>query len=205
MTFAGKFVLVIALCCTFSLHADSPLTSAYFAINYYEYPIVGIAETGHEITDEVAKFLLDETNPIDVKAAVINAIGWNYDGTNNAQKFKEYLAKSHLTSTEKLILSDLTADELMCMGYLIAMDDYFVMDEAINILELAVNKNQTSFTINLILTLVKAQKAMDLDFCKVWSLTSGLLNDKDLKRDIKTSAIQGVVDYMILYKQDCVY
>nr|MBP8917330.1 hypothetical protein [Chitinophagales bacterium] len=96
-------------------------------------------------------------------------------------------------------------DELLCLGYLIAMDDYFVVDEAINILEMAASKKKTSYTINLILAMAKAQKAMDTDFCRVWTLTSAVIQDGSLKRDMKTSAIQAIVDYMILYKTDCAY
>lgn len=201
----GKFIMVLLCLIATVAKADSPLTSTYFASSYYDYPIISSAEIGREVNDEVAAFLLDKNNPIDAKAALINAIGWNYDGNSNATKFKEYLAKAHSTTTEKLDLSDLSADELMCLGYLIAMDDYFVVDEAINILEMAVAKQKTSYTINLILMLAKAQKAMDTDFCRVWTLTSELLQNDTLKRDMKTSAIQSVVDYMILYKADCAY
>ncbi len=202
----NKNFLVIILCLFISVaKADSPLTSTYFASAYYDYDIVSKAEIAREMNDEVAAFLLNKENPIDAKAAVINAIGWNYDGNSNADKFKEYLAKAHSTTTEKLNLSDLSADELMCLGYLIAMDDYFVVDEAINILEMAVAKKKTSYTINLILAMAKAQKAMDTDFCRVWTLTSAVIQDGSLKRDMKTAAIQAIVDYMILYKADCAY
>lgn len=184
--------------------ADSPITSTYFATSYYEYPIVGKAEFSRTVDDDVAAFLLDKKNPIDAKAAVINAIGWSYDGADNAKKFRDALAKSHGSTSEQLKLSDLRADELMCLGYLTAMDNYFNVDDAINMLEMAASKNEKSFTIHMILTLVQAQKAMDTNFCKVWTLTSDLLNDKSLKRDMKTAAIQTVVDYMILYKGDCI-
>ncbi len=202
----NRIYFVILLCLFVSaVKADSPLTSTYFASSYYEYDIVSKAEISRELNDEVAAFLLNKENPIDAKAAVINAIGWNYDGNSNADKFKEYLAKSQGITTEKLNLTDLSADELMCLGYIIAMDDYFVVDEAINILEMAVAKKKSSYTINLILVMAKAQKAMDTDFCKVWTLTSAVVQDGSLKRDMKTSAIQSIVDYMILYKADCAY
>lgn len=205
MNIYRNFLVIILCLLVAKMKADSPLTSTYFASAYYDYEIVSKAEVGREINDEVAAFLLNKENPIDAKAAVINAIGWNYDGNSNAVKFKEYLAKAHATTTEKLNLSDLSADELLCLGYLIAMDDYFVVDEAINILEMALAKKKTSYTINLILVLAKAQKWMDTDFCRVWTLTSAVIQDGSLKRDMKTSAIQSIVDYMLLYKADCVY
>ncbi len=186
-----------------SIKADSPLTSTYFASSYYEYAIVSKAEVSRTVDDEVAAYLLDKNNPIDVKAAVINAIGWSYDGNGNAKKFREYLAAAHNTTTAQLNLSDLRSDELMCLGYLTGMDDYFQVDDAINMMQMAADKKKSSFTIHMLLAMLQAQKAMDTDFCKVWTLTSAVLNDTSLKRDIKTAAIQAVVDYMILYKSSC--
>lgn len=200
-----NFLFACILSMAVTAKADSPITSTYFAVNYYEYPIVIAAETARSLTREVADYLLNEDNPIDVKAAVINAIGWNYEGNGNAQTFKEMIAKSKGATTQQLNLNDLSAHELMCLGYFIAMDNYFIVEEAINILEMSAAKNENSFTINMILTMVKGQQAMDTNFCKVWTLTSDLLNDKSLERDIKTAAIQTVVDYMILYKMDCLY
>ncbi|HRF76478.1 MAG TPA: hypothetical protein PLB46_07895 [Chitinophagales bacterium] len=187
-----------------TLKADSPLTSTYFAASYYDYSIVSQAEVNRGLNDEIAAYLLNEDNPIDVKAAIINGIGWNYDGTNNSELFKEYLAKSKGITTAQLNLDDLSAHQLFCLGYLMGLDNYFVVDEAINVLEKAAAKNKTSFTIHLVLNITKAQKAMDTDFCKVWKLTAETLNNKTLKRDMKTAAIQSVVDYMLLYKGDCI-
>lgn len=198
-------IIAVAMFAAFSVKADSPVTSTYFAGSYFDYAIVLQAESAHELNETIADYLLDEDNPIDVKAAIINAIGWSLDGTSNSEKFKTYIAKKRGITTAQINLDNLSGDELFCLGYFLAYDDYFVVDEALNMLEKAVAKNKTSFTVNMVYTLVKAQKAMDTDFCKVWKLTAELLNDKTLKRDMKTSAIQLVVDYMILYKQDCYY
>ncbi len=185
--------------------ADSPLTSTYFAANYPEYPIIEKAVFDRAFNDDVAAFLLDSKKPIDAKAALINAIGWNYDGTHNADIFKGHLAKKHGTTTAGLQLSSLNADELLCLGYMMAMDNYFVVDDAMNILQMAKDKKPSSFTISIILAMVQAQKTMETDFCKVWTLTTDVLNDKTLKRDMKRISIQNIVDYTILYKTDCFY
>jgi len=196
-------LLVCLLISVQAVLADSPLTSIYFSANYPEYPI--IEKTGYDRTfnDEVAAFLLDKTKPIDAKAALINALGWNYDQTKNAELFRERLAKKYAATTSTLKLSSLNADELMCLGYLMAMDNYFAVDDAINILEMAKSKKPTSFTISIILAMTRAQKAMETDFCKVWTLTTDVLNDKSLKRDMKRNSIQNTIDHMILYKSYC--
>lgn len=187
-----------------TLFADSPLTSTDIA-GYYigDYAVVSNAKNAGTLTDSLAMYLDDKSALIDVKAAVINAIGWNYDGTSNAETFRTFLAKKYNTTPGNLDLRTLRADELFCLGYLRAMDDYFNVDSAIQILSLAKTKAPKSFTVNIILAVVKGQQAMDFDFCKVWQVTSEVLQDNSLQRDMKTDAIQDIVNYMILYKSDC--
>ena len=199
------FFILCSLLVTSAVKADSPLTSTYFAANYPEYPIIEKSVLDRSFNDEVAAFLLDTKHPIDAKAALINAIGWNYDATHNAETFRGHLAKKHGTTTAGLQLTSLSSDELLCLGYIMAMDDYFNVDDAINILEMAKNKKSESFTIHIILAMVKSQKIMDIDYCQVWTLTADVLNDKSLKRDMKRVSIQNIVDYNILYKSDCYY
>ncbi|MEZ5013539.1 MAG: hypothetical protein R2794_04545 [Chitinophagales bacterium] len=193
----------IALWMPFTVQADSPLTSTYFATSYYSYEIVGAAEKSGALTDEIAAYLLDNKNPVDVKAAVVNALGWSYDGRANAEVFKAYLAKKYNASATSLNLNSLRDDELMCLGYMMAMDNYFVVDDAIEVLDKAIARDTKSFTIHMIHALVSAQKAMDTDWCMVWKLTAQVLQNDTLFRDLKTAATQTIVDYMILYKSDC--
>lgn len=197
------FTAIVLSLIPLQVKADSPLTSTYFATFYYEYPIVNIAETTRGLNDEIMAYLADPENPIDVKAAVINAIGWNYDATTNAAKFWDYLAAKKGVSSEQLLLPNLSGHELLCYGYLLGMDNYFEVDAAIYALEQAVAREPQSTTANLILAMTRAQKAMDYDFCAVWRYTSEVLKDSSLKRDMKTAAIQSIVDYMILYKSSC--
>ncbi len=199
-------VLFMCVCLSaMPVKADSPLTSTYFAENYPEYPIISQTSVNRTFNAEIAAFLLDKKMPIDAKAALINAIGWNYDGTSNADQFKVFLAEKYGTTTGGLQMSALNADELMCLGYIMAMDNYFIVDDAINIIQMARDKKPSSFTINMILAMVRAQKAMDTSFCDVWKFTSEVLNDKSLKRDMKRVSIQNIVDYMVLYKSECYY
>lgn len=203
----NKFILALCLCFSLTLSkdllADSPLTSTYFASFYYEYPMVATAETTRALNDDIMAFLASDEQLIDVKAAVINAIGWSYDGTKNAEMFWNYLARKHATTSESLSYALLSAHELFCYGYLMAMDDYFNVANAVEVLKLATTKDNTSYTIHMVLAMTEAQMSMDYDWCGVWKSMRAVLNNTTLKRDIKTAAIQSVVDYMILYKSSC--
>jgi hypothetical protein len=89
------------------------------------------------------------------------------------------------------------------MAYLKAMDNYFEVDEAIVYAEKAVSKNPKSFTYNIICALIKAQKAMDGDWCMVFKITDRVRKDKSLQMDMKQEAFNIIFEYMDLYQDDC--
>ncbi len=69
---------------------------------------------------------------------------------------------------------------LISYAYLKAMDNYFEVDEAISFAGKAKTKNPGSYTINMIVALLKAQKALNyLDqWCKVYNLTKSVREEK---------------------------
>jgi hypothetical protein len=150
---------------------------------------------------EIAEYLSSQNNPIDVKAAVINALGWDFNGKYNSTLYKYYLALTHGKTLEKLSLNSLTVDELFCLGYLTIMDDYFHPEKAIPLLEKAAEKRNDSFTIAIILALAKSQKELPDNWSNIWKITEKVLNNKTLKKDMREEAIKIIIDYMILYKK----
>jgi len=152
---------------------------------------------------EIAEFLTSPENPIDVKAAVINALSWRFDGKNNVELYACYLALLYHVSLIEIDTAFLSADKIFCMGYLMVMDDYFHPEKALPLLEEAHNMEKDSFAVSIILALAKAQRAFDSDWCEVWKLTEEVLKNKELKQDLRHEATKMIVDYMILYKEYC--
>ena len=152
---------------------------------------------------EIAEFLTSPENPIDVKAAVINALSWRFDGKNNAELYAYYLALLYHVSVIELDTAFLSADEIFCIGYLTIMDDYFHPEKALPLLEEAHKLMKDSFTVSIIMALTIGQKVMDYDWCEVWRLTEEVLKNKELKQDFRTEATKMIVDYMLLYKEYC--
>ena len=185
--------------------ADSPITSTPISEAYKDIPMVPKAVKAGVLTDEIAAFLLNEDLPIDQKIAVINALSFDFNGKQNAVLFREHLAKKYKTSVKYLKVDIISGDEQLCLGYLTIMDDYFFPDEAITILEKAVDKNPMSYTYNIIFALARAQKVMNSisAWCKVWKYAEEVENNKDLKRDMREGAVKIIMDYMILYKGSC--
>jgi hypothetical protein len=80
------------------------------------------------------KFLVQETNSLELKMALINALGWNYNGQKNAKRFLTYVVKKKIGSGITDLMNSGRSDLLLCYAYLLALDDYFqVMCKLTNI------------------------------------------------------------------------
>jgi len=184
-------------------YADSPITATGFYEAYMDVKMVQRAHLEGVMGLEIAEFLTSPENPIDVKAAVINALSWRFEGKNNAELYAYYLALLYHVSIVELDTAFLSPDEIFCIGYLTIMDDYFHPDHAVQLLEEAHNLMKDSFTVSIILALARGQKVTDYDWCEVWRLTEEVLKNKDLRQDLRPDATKMIVDYMVLYKEYC--
>ena len=71
--------------------ADSPLTSTDFYRAYLDVPIVKkAAENPNKLTKEMMEYLYDDKNPLDIRIALVNAIGWNIDGLTTFNDYFDY-------------------------------------------------------------------------------------------------------------------
>jgi hypothetical protein len=62
---------------------DSPLTSTYFYKAYMEAPMVQDAlNSKGKITNEIVECIDNDSNPLEIKLAIINTVGWNVKGIN---------------------------------------------------------------------------------------------------------------------------
>ena len=199
---AAALMAVLLIMAPALVRSDSPITSTDFHKAYMDIEIVKKAEQDGVMSMEIAKYLSAPENPIDVKAAVVNAIGWKFNGKDNATLYKEYLAQFHKTKAQKLELDELTGDEIFCLGYLTVLDDYFTPEKAIPLLERAREKNPQSFTVAIVLAITKAQRA-DVSWCDVWKYAAEVVNNKELKQDMRPEAVQMIMDYMGLYQSYC--
>ncbi len=187
------------------VHADSPVTSTPFSDAYMDIEIVIKAKATGVLDSEMAGYLSSKKNPIDKKAAVINALSWRYGGKDNTDRYVAYLEKVYSVSPEKLDINSVRVDEIFCLGYLTLMDDYFHPEKALPLLEKAGKKMKDSLTVSMILAIARAQYVTDADadWCELWKLTEDVLQNKELKCDLRPRAKKIILDYMTLYKDDC--
>ena len=196
-------ILYVLLVFSQGVFADSPATSTPFSEAYLDIPLVKIAQEQGVLNEEMCRFLTDLNISLDQKAALVNALGWKFEGKKNTEIFTQYLMKKYRFQTKDLPIYALNRSELMCLGYLKLLDDYFHPLEAMKILERALKIKPKSFTVNIVTAIARGQVAFDYDWCQIWCFAETVLNNKSLEEDFRPEATSIIVDYLILYRDSC--
>ena len=185
-----------------ALWADSPLTSTFFADAYVKSSMVNMAKSVEdELPVELLKFLADGKAPIDERLAVVNQIGWDFDGKTSGNQLFEYLKEQYKVRDEAGLADKLDAGTLAVYAYAKAMSDYFDVSEASKLGHLAVKKNKAkSFSVAMISALIDAQVYIDSDWSKIYKVVANVLKDSSLHRDMEQAAIDSIMEYIDGYK-----
>lgn len=199
--------------------ADSPLTSTRFSDAYSDVSIVNHASNLDGMIDqETIVYLSDLEKPLDVKAAVINTLGWNIDGQENSFIFLHYLINQHSDRTGNSVetmgnvefvsflvdfIANMNGEHLFCYAYLLAMDDYFEVSLARMYASLAADQIEESFTAEIVRALIHAQYEMDGDWCSVYRIIESVDQNERLNRDMRPGAVKIILDYTNRYSSYC--
>lgn len=199
------FILVaIFLSTSVQVFADSPITSTPFSTVYSQEKIIQTTiKAKGIITQDIIDYLTKKGNPIELKMAVINQLGWQEKVKDNAVIFYRAINFKYRYKSEEEFKQKGDGDELLSYAYLKAMDDYQDVNSAVKFAEAALEKNPKSLTYNLIAGLIKAQKVMDNDWCEVYKITNSIQKNSELTVDIKSEATQIIYEYMDGYKEFC--
>jgi hypothetical protein len=205
-----KKLLILILVISQYTFADSPLTSTDFYKAYMNVPLVQDAlNSKGKITNEMLEFIYSDTKPLEIKLAIINAIGWKVKGLTNSQKFFKFVMnkkkyKSDFGGDYTAFKWNATRDELVCFSYLKAMDNYFQLEDAFNIACEALRKHSDSFAVNMIYNLIKAQGLTAYgESCYASKIFSTLRDNPKLEMDMKKEAMPLVFEYMDNIGNDC--
>ncbi len=195
--------LIIILFAGIVAKADSPLTSTSFHTAYLDIKIVKYAYESDGLLDKkMCKFLNKKRAPIDQKVALINALSWKFEGKNNFPIYLDYIKSKNKRINNSNYMSKCSAEQLICLAYLKALDDYFEVSEALALAKKAIEKNKKSYTIHIIHGLIKGQFEFDNDFSNVYLATNNVRQNENLKKDMRQDAIKIIFDYMDLYKDN---
>ena len=200
-----RLLTTIALLMAFTAAwADSPLTSTHFADAYSDHPMVQMAsqEMQYDIPTTLLNFLANKNEPVDVRLAVINKIGWNFDGTTVGAQLEQYLMGRYNVKTEKKLVKKLDAGTLAVFAYARAMSNYFDVTAASALAQQAVKKNKNkSFSVALISALIDAQVYLDNDWSMIYKAVANVLHDGSLHLDMRQEAIDSIMEYINLYSE----
>lgn len=199
----AALTLTTLVCLQPIAQADSPLTSTPFYEAYTDVGMVMRAKRRGHLDLAMSEWLSSPQVPTDYKAALINALGWDFNGKANGQAYRTYLALRHGTTPENIPLAALTADELMALGYLMAMDNYFQPQRGMPFLTLAQQRNPESYAIAMVRGLVEAQTLFDVSWCQMWQAVNRVDQTPELKRDLRPKAREIIFKYMRLYRREC--
>ncbi|HYE83561.1 MAG TPA: DUF5050 domain-containing protein [Clostridia bacterium] len=203
--------LIIAAIMVFSnivpAHADIAPFNVSFSGEFGSYSDIDIvmkAAKLRSMNGEIAQYLHDESNPIDVKAAVINALGWHYDERGLVEKYVQF---SFGKSYKNINLDKLGSHDLFCIGYLTFIDgDQYTEKKAIPILEKAKAKMPESFTV----ALVTAFATSELLYYKVyrdkwknsWAPIQAVYDNKELTLDMRYGARRNIFESLSFMSKD---
>lgn len=184
--------------------ADSPLTSTEFYKGYIDIAIIKEARKSNGIiTEKQLQFLTNSKNPIAIKLALINSLGWNTKGKSNAPKYLAYLFEKQPLLNYKNFYNKATTTQLICYAYLKAMDDYFNVKSASVFARQAMRKAPTTYSIHLIGTLIQVQGANQNNWCSVYTKINQVHKNKKLQLDMRLISAAAVFGYTDRYKEYC--
>ena len=192
--------------------ADSALTSTEFYKAYLDVPIVKAAADQPNVLSEEAKtYLFDEANPLDVKLALINAVGANPDGLATYGEYIEYCIQHFPKSkyglapgkrvTQQDVFKHASPEQKAVLVYLSAMSNYFntaAMSKMVRMAMTTPRTDKQSFM--LAIGLVKAQIASDGDWAEIYPTVYDCVNKPRIK-DMRPEAIDLVMEYINEYEE----
>lgn len=199
---AKRFLLTLSvILCGMCCWADSPLTSTPFH-NAYTTPMTEMAlDVKGEIPLTMLSYLADQKNPIAERLAIVNGLGWDFNGKTTGAQLGVYLMNRFNVKNEKKLAKKLDAGTLAVYAYAKAMSNYFDVKDAKALAAEAVKKDRTkSFSIRMVSALIQAQQYLDSDWSMVYQVVNDVMTDGKLNVDMRQEAIDIIWDYIKNYK-----
>lgn len=202
---ALKLGLTLSLCLGLTAtpaRADSPATSTPFYQAYLELAPIQAAAESQTLSPDLLAWLLDESRPLDQQLALVNALGWRFEGQQNHRVYTAAL--QHKYQREPADGGHLRPQEQLLLGYLMLMDDYFNPRAALPLIRRGARRLWQSQAAQLVLAIAEAQDYINKAevWCQVWVLTEQGLSPR-LQQDLRPAAVREITDYLQVYRPYC--
>ena len=192
--------------------ADSALTDTEFYKAYLDIPIVkAAAERPHPLPEAAKAYLFDEANPLDVKLALINAVGWEFEGLTAYKDYLNYCiqhfpkSKYGLAPGKRVTIQDIyknaSCEQMAALVYLYAMNYYSDTESVYGLMENAMQTpltNKQSFMLPMGLVVAHTASAMN-DLGNIYPAINYYVNSPEIK-DMRPKAIEIVMAYANRYR-----
>ena len=209
ITLLNKFIMnkVLLFFVTLSLSitsfADSPLTSTYFYKHYLDNSLVAEAQKTKAITHEMIVYILDADKPIEVKVAIINALGWGSNSNENYLELRAYAMNKYDVYTDKKLFDKIDGKVMVCFAYMKGLSDYFDVKDAVKMSKLAQKKDKDSYCVNIIAALIQAQEYFNKNrWDMIYSTVNQANNTTWKNNDISDEAAVSLMEYIGSYKEE---
>jgi hypothetical protein len=206
-----KTILILILTLSINpIFADSPLTSTDFYKAYLDVPMVQEALNSNGIlSNEIMEYIANDSNPLDVKLAIINAIGWEHKGTVNSKLYFMFIMNKKKYKTDfggdySAFKWYATSNEQICYSYMRALDNSSDVVDVLDMAGEALKKSPDSFAVNLIYNLIKAQGLTLLgETCYATKIYNTLKINPQLKMDMREGSRRYIFEYMDDISKNC--
>lgn len=216
MIIMKRWILILAAMLLFckASHAGSPLESIDFYRAYLDVPIVkAAADNPHKLTEEMMEYLYDDANPLDIRIALINAVGCSVEWSPVFGDFIDYWVAHHLsedscvpgaTKTElfNVILYEASCWQMAVLVYLQAMSRSMDIENNYAFFEYAMMTpldRQQSFMTAMGLVLAQTAYALE-DWGGIYEAMIYYLFSPDIK-DMRPEAVKIIMNYVDQYKE----
>ncbi len=183
--------------------ADSPLTSSKFYQHYIGNPLVYEASETHDLSWDMAEYILDANNPIAIKVAIINALSWGDKAEGNYSGLVSIAMDVKQPPSASKLFNILDGKTLICFAYLKALSDYFDVKEAVKMAKMAQKKDKDSYCVNFIAALIQSQDNFNANkWAMVYTVLDKVNNTTWRYDDLSDEAAASVMEYINLYRPE---
>lgn len=187
----------------FSQKPQSPLEAIRIECFYKDHPMVQLSlQSQGKITSEISDFLVNSSEDINHKLAIINALGMKVSSHSNTDTLNRAICKAYQVQSLYQLTNTKSNIELMAaFAYLMAMESSFDVQKAHDLAQRARRLQPDNQAVEFVYALLSAQLAFETDYCDLFKSFQKL--SKKAIPNLNPEVLKMSIDYADLYKSYC--
>ena len=147
--------------------------------------------------------LIDPELTVEQRLCVVNYIGWNNDGQHHFEELVDHYVKVQRYSSAKQAFAAMDGAMLTVFAYVRAMDDYYVVDDALRLADEAVRRSPVSRAAAMVQALIRGQQLTD-DMTRwndIYTACHRVETNAKLNHDLSPAAVNAIMEYINGYAE----